>query len=448
MAKSSIHIQAGAYNFFRHNDRSQPTKNSIFDDEQNECSQPAEAAYQEWKKAVKERAAKYTERTGQKLNKKTITHLSAIVNLNAHHTIDDLQPLADYLEEEFGTKIIQTAIHRDEGHWGEDGTAEKNYHAHLEMVGLDDEGRSVRRKLTRAALSKLQTKTAKILGMERGTNYASERKPRPKRLDTYEFKVAKEREEQGRREEMAKIKDIQSENRRLREQLREAGAQRAQYAQLEAVIRDLKEQARQKDLTIEELQAKIIDLQSRIAQNEPEIADTPTPDPIGDHIAQLLAKIDDLHRAMGGEVEKTASKDELIEATRLITRMIPHLELSDELKIDKVSTLVDYSKLIYWVDKNITRDGDNPISSVLNPHDVVVSKYGTPSIKIDIERLATPGEFSRYYRWRSIDEKIDEAAGVIDSAIGKVSEKSSTPSPAAPTSSNRQDTQKRPRMKP
>jgi len=441
MAKSSIHIQAGAYNFFRHNDRSQPTKNSIFDDEQNECSRSAEAAYQEWKKAVEERAAKYTERTGQKINKKTITHLSAIVNLNAHHTLADLQPLADYLEEEFGMKIVQTAIHRDEGHWGEDGTAEKNYHAHLEMVGLDDEGRSVRRKLTRAALSKLQTKTAEILGMQRGTNYAAERKPRPKRLDTYEYKAAKQ-------SERAKIKDIQEENKRLRAQLREMGAGREEYAKLEAVIRELKEQARQKDLTIEELRAKIADLERENERLKPEIVAPPTPDPIGDHIAQLLAKIDDLHRAMGGEVEKTASKDELTEAARLVSRMIPHLELSDELKIDKVSTLADYSELIYWVDKNIIRDGDNPISSVLNPHDVVVSKYGTPSIKIDIERLATPGEFSRYYRWRSIDEKIDEAAGVIDSAIGNVSEKSSTPSPAAPTSPKSKKVEKRPRIKP
>ena len=274
MAKSSIHIQAGAYNFFRHNDRSSPTKNSIFNDEKNECSQPAEAAYQVWKKAIEERAAKYTERTGQKLNKKTITHLSAIVNLNAHHTLDDLQPLADYLEEEFGTKIIQTAIHRDEGHWGEDGTAEKNYHAHLEMVGLDDEGRSVRRKLTRAALSKLQTKTAKILGMERGTNYAAERKPRPKRLDTYEYKVAKEREEQGRREEMAKIKDITEENRRLREQLKERGGSRAEYAKLEAEIKGMKILARRKELTIEEMHSRIADLERENEQLKAETADT------------------------------------------------------------------------------------------------------------------------------------------------------------------------------
>ena len=448
MAKSSIHIQAGAYNFFRHNDRSQPTKNSIFDDEQNECSRSAEAAYQEWKKAVEERAAKYTERTGQKINKKTITHLSAIVNLNAHHTLADLQPLADYLEEEFGMKIVQTAIHRDEGHWGEDGTAEKNYHAHLEMVGLDNEGRSVRRKLTRAALSKLQTKTAEILGMQRGTNYAAERKPRPKRLDTYEFKVAKEREEQGRREELAKIKDITEENRRLREQLREAGASRAEYAELERTIKELKEQARQKDLTIDDLRGKIADLEAQNERLEAKTADTHTPDPIGDNIAQLLAKIDDLHRAMGGEVEKTASKDELIEATRLITRMIPHLELSDELKIDKVSNLTEYSRLINWVDENIIRD-DNPMSGIYNARDVVVSEYGAPSIKIDIERLATPGEFSRYYRWRSIDEKIDEAAGVIDSAIGNVSEKSSTPSPAAHTpKAQPKEVQKSPRLKP
>jgi hypothetical protein len=78
-------------------------------------------------------------------------------------------------------------MHRDEGKSIDD----KNYHAHIEFMGLDSKGESVRRKLDRPTLKTLQTDVAKLLGMERGHDYAKERLPRPKRLDTYEFKVHK-----------------------------------------------------------------------------------------------------------------------------------------------------------------------------------------------------------------------------------------------------------------
>jgi len=283
MAKSSIHIQAGGYNFFRHNDRSQKTKNAIFDDEKNEYWNDNETAYKLWKYEVEKRSSRYTERTGKKLHKKTLTHLSAIVNLNQHHTLDDLRPLVKYIEGEFGAKVVQVAIHRDEGHI-EQGKPIKNYHAHIEMVGIDQDGNSVRRKLDRKALIKLQDKTAELLRMERGTNYTRERKPRPKRLDTYEYKAAKEREEAKKAEVVekslriiepmieenkqlkAKVGDINKENARLRAQLREAGATREQYAALEAEVRKWRKQAKAKELTIDDLRREIDELQQEIVR--------------------------------------------------------------------------------------------------------------------------------------------------------------------------------------
>ena len=188
MADSSIHITDGASGYFAHNSRERETVNSIFNDEQNFCSCDTKTAFEVYRSELAKRSEAYTERTGQKLQSKTVTHLSAIVNLNQHHTEADLKKLCDHLEKRYDTKVIQYSIHRDEGHINENGTALKNYHAHIEFMGLDSQGNSIKRQLKRKELIELQTDTAKILDMKRGINYTAEQKPRPKRLDTYEYK--------------------------------------------------------------------------------------------------------------------------------------------------------------------------------------------------------------------------------------------------------------------
>lgn len=251
MAISSIHIEKGNAGFLSHNDRSRPTKNSIFSDEENEVSNTAKEAFEIYRNELAKRSEAYTSRTKQKLQAKAITHLSAIINLNSKHTLEDLKPLINHLESELDTKVFQVSIHRDEGHI-DDETKEpiKNYHAHLEFMGLDNEGRSVRKKLDRKFLSNLQSKTAEFLNMERGSNYAKERKRRPKRLGSYEFKDFKEREEKSK---LATKKELKKEISKYREKLKEMGAAREDYARLEEVNRVLKKKIENKDLTIEEL---------------------------------------------------------------------------------------------------------------------------------------------------------------------------------------------------
>ena len=187
--KSSIHIEAGNLGYLFHNDRSKPTANSIFSQEKNEYFNDAKTALEIYRQELQKRSGAYTKRTGKKLHKNTITHLSAIVNLEQYHTLQDVKKIAEYLEQELDTKVFQIAVHRDEGYLDEE-TGEKhiNYHAHLELMGLDTEGKSIRRKLDRKFLINLQSKVAEILQMERGINYTAERKKRPKRLDTYEYK--------------------------------------------------------------------------------------------------------------------------------------------------------------------------------------------------------------------------------------------------------------------
>ncbi len=190
--KSSIHFapvdRGKTAHYLRHNDRGDPTKNSIFDQSKNFYSAPADAALALYEKEISRRKREYRRRVGKKLPSHTKLHISAIVNLDEKHTSDDLAKVVDYLEKELGTKVFQYAIHRDEGWRDENGKPHINYHGHIEMLGLDDEGRSVRRKLDRKTLIQIQDEVASILGMPRGVCYAKERKPRPKRLDTYEYK--------------------------------------------------------------------------------------------------------------------------------------------------------------------------------------------------------------------------------------------------------------------
>jgi hypothetical protein len=256
MAKSSIHIEAGNIGFFSHNDRSRPTKNSIFSDEENFVSCSSKEAIELFKKELKIRSAAYLKNhpTRKKLHSKTHTHLSAIINLNKEHTSADLYKICEHLEETFDTKVLQYSIHKDEGHISDDGESIKNYHAHIEMMGLDSKGNSIKRQLHRKELIDLQSKTAELLGMERGTNYTREQKPRPKRLDTYEYKEAKEQESKAKK---ATKKDLTAEIKELRKALQEQGAVREQYAELEALNRELKQQIKNKDLTIDELQERL-----------------------------------------------------------------------------------------------------------------------------------------------------------------------------------------------
>jgi len=251
---SSIHIEQVKTGSFLHNDRTMKVSYLISSSENNYCSTSSSEAQKKYNKLKITATENYKNRTGQKLQKKAITHLTAIVNLKANHTEQDLQKVCDYLEQTFDTKIIQTSIHRDEGHITENGEAIKNYHAHIEFMGLDSFGASIRRKFTKGSLSELQTVTSELLQMERGTNYAKEQLPRPERLATYEFKKVKEQEEKIIK---AKVKDLKKEISDLRAALQEKNATRADYVKLEALNKELKERIKDKDLSIEELHTTV-----------------------------------------------------------------------------------------------------------------------------------------------------------------------------------------------
>ena len=269
MATSSIHIEAGANRYFAHTSRESKTVNSIFDDEKNFCSCTNAQAFETYKNELAKRTEAYKENFGRtKLHSKTITHLSAIVNFNKEHSPKDIKKICDYLENKFDTKVIQYAMHRDEGHISENGEKIKNYHAHIEFMGLDSKGNSVRRKLDKKALIELQSDVASILKMQRGKNYTELKEKRPKRLDTYEFKKAKEMESKKEKEVLATKEELKEQNNQLRAFLKDNGANRQDYAELEKEKKILEEQLKAKELTQDGLLKKFKEIQDKFLKEK------------------------------------------------------------------------------------------------------------------------------------------------------------------------------------
>lgn len=220
MVKSSIHIQGSGSleSTIFHNSRENASFSVVFFNEKNEIENNAKEAYETYKKELMQRQQTYIFRTKQSPQKNTLNQLSAIMNLHQHHTLTDIKIIVNYLEEKLDTKVFQVAIHRDEGklvhYWTRKElfsgktffynpksqtyyydkdyfnkidlnmySIVKNYHAHLEMLGIDSEGKSIKRnRLNKYFLQNLQTFVADALEMERGVNTISYTKEEIKKI--------------------------------------------------------------------------------------------------------------------------------------------------------------------------------------------------------------------------------------------------------------------------
>ena len=300
MAKSSIHLQTAKGGTILHNARENYSKSVVFTDEKNELWNDSKTAFKLFRDELEIITKAYTERTGQKLHKTTSTMISGVVNLEQKHTLKDMEKIKDYLEKEFDTKVIQMSVHRDEGKLinkenedlklvsGKDfflnakdnelyfdnkftkkinmdeWKIEKNYHGHFEMLGLDTQGKTLRKKMNIVKLSKLQDFTAQSLGMERSLSNVivnekgkAQRKStsNKKRLDTHEFKEAKKIENETVKKTKSNTKEdlekLKSETKELREQLKENKAIREDYKKLDDLNKDLQEKLKVKEIDLE-----------------------------------------------------------------------------------------------------------------------------------------------------------------------------------------------------
>ena len=232
---NSIHFAKGEVGIFAHNDRSSPTKNSIFSIKNNEVSCTSKEAFKTYRSELAKRSQEYTKRTKQQLQKNTATIRSAILNLEAHHTLKDLQPIVEKIEKDLDTKVIQVAIHKDEGH--QEGIIDNiNYHAHIEIMGLDSTGVSLAqnnfdnrsKRLDSKYYREMQDFTSQVLGMERG-----KRNSKAKRLDTYQYK-------EHAKKQAKTVKELKKEIETQRRQMAAAGIySKEDYQALQALKKSL-----------------------------------------------------------------------------------------------------------------------------------------------------------------------------------------------------------------
>jgi hypothetical protein len=166
------------------------------------------------------------------------------------------EELQKEFEKKFDTKILYYSFHNHEGHLNENGDFINNLHIHFFFRNVDNKGESVRRKIKKSDLSELQTLIHQIgkkyiPTLERAKNYYAEGKKAPKHKSHREFRTEKQKEQ------LAKVKDLKPLSKELRELLKANGAKRADYADLEAFVKSLKEQIKNKELTITQLNDKI-----------------------------------------------------------------------------------------------------------------------------------------------------------------------------------------------
>ena len=325
MAKSSIHLQTAKGGTILHNARENYSKSVVFTDEKNELWNDSKTAFKMFRDELEIRTKAYTERTGQKLHKTTSTLISGVVNLEQKHTLKDMEKIKDYLEKEFDTKVIQMSVHRDEGKLinkenedlklvsGKDfflnakdnelyfdnkftkkinmneWKIEKNYHGHFEMLGLDTQGKTLRKKMNIVKLSKLQDFTAQSLEMERTpSNVIQNEKGKfqrksttnKKRLDTHEFKAKAKAKNDAIKESLKdkaelkkdnkilkqELEELKKENLKFREELKakEGGVSREEFKKQEDLNRKLQQDLKEKNITLNEALAKIEELKKDI----------------------------------------------------------------------------------------------------------------------------------------------------------------------------------------
>jgi len=162
MAISSINIKPASHNPTLHNHRVFDVAYAIKDESVNEylsiesITQKRKFIYEDYKNFHK-----------QKMQKKATPIREGVVNLNAEHTMQDVQNLCKVLEKKYGIKALDISIHRDEGHIDKDGKEVLNLHAHIVFQWYNEKTHTSC-KISPTQMKQMQTLTAETLNMKRG----------------------------------------------------------------------------------------------------------------------------------------------------------------------------------------------------------------------------------------------------------------------------------------
>lgn len=167
-------------------------------------------------KIVKEAINAYETRTNRAFHAKSY-EWSAVCNIKDSTTMQELEKLTEHFSKKYGFQCYQIAIHRDEGHFNEQGEKVINHHAHLEFITLDKEtGRNRQRELSPSVLRQIQDEVAEILGMERGVY---KQISKTKRIEPRKYAQMKEQEKRERKELTQELRKENARNADLQEKL-------------------------------------------------------------------------------------------------------------------------------------------------------------------------------------------------------------------------------------
>ena len=196
----------------------------------------------------------------------------AVVNLEGRHSLEDMKPVLQLLQEKYHLTPTSVAIHRDEGYYDElHGTIKYNYHAHIPCYTVY-QGKSVMRTIGKKQLSDMQTEVADLLGMQRGQINST-----AKRLEQSEYRrLAKVKQELERAEQKQKQAE-------------------AVLSQVQPVLQNSVNEKEQLNSTVKKLQDKILSLKEQKAIVE---AERKKYKDEGDHIASEYRKLQDLNKTL------------------------------------------------------------------------------------------------------------------------------------------------------
>ena len=193
--KSCINLEPAKPGSFFHISREVKPDYLLDSIKRNSCDKNAMEAQAQYDKLLSKAIDCYMKRTKQRLQlspKKLLWE--AVIVLEEHHTLKDVEKLSDYLAKKYGWQSIQIGLHRDEGYVDDVmGEFVYNYHAHIVFLMIDKRGIYVfkKREFGKKAMSILQTEVAEIMGMTRGI---SKLKSRRERLSAKQYRsVEKEK---------------------------------------------------------------------------------------------------------------------------------------------------------------------------------------------------------------------------------------------------------------
>lgn len=282
--QSSIHVNSAKSTSEQHNNRTQEL-DYIFPEHSHKNEQWVSESIADREREIKRLCKQIS---GRKLQKNAEPIREAVVNLQAHHTMEDLQKLKSNLEEKWDFEIFQIYIHRDEGASLKNEKGEKiepkvlnpdkvNYHAHLVIDWQNKEtGKMLR--YARGQMSKLQTDVAESLNMKRGKERGVDKRTANERLGIIEYKAQAQEKELAQIRE-ASLKALQEEVNSLEQKKNEA---EREYREVEKYDRQVGEQvlaameeerrARERYLEMEQEIGRIREANQRREERTREIA--------------------------------------------------------------------------------------------------------------------------------------------------------------------------------